>query len=162
MAGYLQYGAIKKGESLAEGHKGDDGWMEVESVQFGTGRTITSPVGSSSKREATAAGVSEITLTKLMDSTSPLLFQEALVGKAVKAKINLIETGTKQLFPYLQVTLTNAMISGYSVTSDGDRPKESITVNFTQIEYKYTPQDDTSLTGTPVPVTYDLPSATKK
>jgi type VI secretion system secreted protein Hcp len=162
MAGYLQYGAIKKGESLEAGHPGDMGWIEVESVRFGTGRAVTSAVGSSSKREATAPNVSEVTLTKWMDGTSPLLFQEALIGKAVKAKIDLVETGEKRLNTFLEVTLTNAMISTYSAASDGDRPRESITLNFTKIEYKYTPHDDKHTVGTPVPVTYDLTSATNK
>jgi hypothetical protein len=29
-----------------------------------------------------------------MDSTSPLFFQEALIGKAVTAKVDLVETGS--------------------------------------------------------------------
>jgi type VI secretion system secreted protein Hcp len=53
MAAYLKYGDIK-GESLAEGHKGSDGWIEIGSVQWGCGRAISTPVGSSAKREATA------------------------------------------------------------------------------------------------------------
>jgi type VI secretion system secreted protein Hcp len=162
MAAYIKYDAIKKGESLAEGHKGSDGWVEVGSVQFGCGRGISSPVGTSSKREASAPNISEVVVTKLMDSTSPLFFQEALIGKAVKAQIDLVETGSDQLNTYLEITLTNSMISGYSVSSGGDRPSESITINFTKIEYKYTPYDDQHKAGTPVPVTYDLASAQNK
>ena len=162
MAAYLNYGAIKKGESLAKGHEGSKGWIEVGSVQFGVGRGISTPVGTSSKREASAPKVSEIVVTKLMDSTSPLLFQEALIGKAVKAQVDLVETGSDQLNTYLELTLTNAMISGYSTSSGGDRPSESISINFTKIEYKYTPYDDQHKAGTPVPVTYDLTTAVNK
>jgi type VI secretion system secreted protein Hcp len=162
MAAYLQYEAVKKGESLAKGHEGSKGWIEVGTVQFSVGRHITTPVGSSSKREASAPHVSEVVLTKMMDSTSPLLFQEALIGKAVKAKIDLVETGADQLNTYLELTLTNAMISGYSVSSGGDRPSESLSINFTKIEYKYTPYDDKHKAGTAVPVTYDLTAAVNK
>jgi type VI secretion system secreted protein Hcp len=162
MAAYLKYDAIKTGESKAKGHEGSKGWIEVGSVQFGVGRGISTPVGTSSKREASAPNVSEIVVTKMMDSTSPLLFQESLIGKAVKAQIDLVETGSDQLNTYLEITLTNAMISGYSVSSGGDRPSESISINFTKIEYKYTPFDDQHKAGTPVPVTYDLTTATNK
>jgi type VI secretion system secreted protein Hcp len=162
MAAYLKFDAVKKGESKAKGHEGDKGWIEVGSVQFGVGRGISTKVGTSSKREASAPHVSEVVLTKFMDSTSPLLFQEALIGKACTAKIDLVETGSDQLNTYLEMTLTNAMISGYSVSSGGDRPSESFTINFTKIEYKYTPYDDQHKAGTAVPVTYDLTTATNK
>jgi type VI secretion system secreted protein Hcp len=162
MAAYLKYDAVKKGESLAKGHEGSKGWVEVGSIQFGVGRGISTPVGTSSKREASAPNISEVVITKLMDSTSPLFFQEALIGKAVTAKIDLVETGSDQLNTYLEITLTNAMLSGYSVSSGGDRPSESITINFTKIEYKYTPYDDQHKAGTAVPVTYDLTTATNK
>ena len=58
MAAYIKYDAIKKGESLAKGHEGSKGWVEVGSVQFGCGRGISSPVGTSSKREASAPNIS--------------------------------------------------------------------------------------------------------
>jgi type VI secretion system secreted protein Hcp len=157
MAAYLKYGEIK-GESLAEGHKGSDGWIEVGSVQWGCGRAISTPVGASAKREASSPSISEITLTKLMDSTSPKLCKEALVGKAVTATIELVETGENKLETYLTVTLTNAMISGYSFSSGGGRPSESLTLNFTKIEIVYQGYDDAGKIDTAKKgnVTYDL------
>jgi type VI secretion system secreted protein Hcp len=143
MAAYLKYGTDIKGESLAEGHKGTDGWMEVNSVQWGCGRAISTPVGASSKREASSPSISEITLTKLMDSTSPKLAKEALVGKAVDlATIELVETGEGQLETYLTLELTNCMVSGYSYSSGGGRPSESLTLNFTKINMTYQGYDD--------------------
>jgi type VI secretion system secreted protein Hcp len=48
------------------------------------------------------------------------------------------------------------MLSGYSVSSGGDKPTESISLNFTKIETKITPQKDDGTPGTAYPVTYDL------
>jgi type VI secretion system secreted protein Hcp len=139
MAAYLKYGDTFKGESLAEGHKG---WIEIHSVQWGCGRTISTPVGGSSKREACSPQVNEVTISKQMDSTSPLLAQEALVGKAVDATIELVETDANQLETFLSIKLTNAMVSGYSMASSGTRPNESLSLNFTKIEYTYSGFDD--------------------
>jgi type VI secretion system secreted protein Hcp len=161
MAAYLKLDAIKKGESKAKGHEGSKGWIEVGSIQFGAGRSISTPVGMSSKREASAPNVSEITMTKLMDSTSPLIYQEVLRGVATKGHIDLVETHEDQLETYLMLTLDNCMVSSYTTSSAGDRPTESFSLNFTKIEYKYTPYDDKHKAGTPVPVTYDLTTATK-
>ena len=40
---------------------------------------------------------------------------------------------------FLQYTLTNVMISAYHVSSGGDRPTESLTLNFTKIEMQAAP-----------------------
>jgi type VI secretion system secreted protein Hcp len=142
MAAYLKYGTTIKGESLAEGHKGTDGWIEIGSVQWGVGRGISTPTGGSGKREASAPSVSEITITKLMDSTSALLAQEALIGVAVDATIELVETGEAKLETFLTLKLTNTLISGYSMSSGGGRPSESLSLNFTKIEFTYQGYDD--------------------
>ena len=142
-------------------HLGSEITVEVGSVQFGVGRNISTPVGMSSKREASAPNVGQIGCTKLMDSTSPLIYQEALRGVACKAQVDLVETHEEQLETYLSLTLENCMISSYSASSGGDRPSESFSLNFTKIEYKYTPFDDKHKAGTPVPVTYDVTTATK-
>jgi type VI secretion system secreted protein Hcp len=164
MAAFLKYGDSIKGESLAEGHKGSDGWIEIGSVQWGCGRGIHTPVGSSSKREASAPHVSEVTLTKMMDSTSPLLAQEGLIGTAVNAVIELVETGDNKLETFLSLKLTNAMISGYSLSSSGDRPSESLTLNFTKIEFVYQGYDDKHKIDSKLKksVIYDLTAAKNK
>jgi len=164
MAAYLKYGTTIKGESLAEGHKGTDGWIEINSVQWGVGRGISTPVGAASKREASAPNVSEVVVTKLMDSTSPLLAQEALIGKAVTATIDLVETGSDQLNTYLTLELTNTMISGYSMSSGGGRPSESLSLNFTKIVFTYQGYDDThkAVAALKKTFTYDVTTAVNK
>jgi type VI secretion system secreted protein Hcp len=142
MSAYLKYGKTIKGESLAEGHKGSDGWIEINSVQWGLGRGISSPTGHSSKREASAPSVSEVVVTKLMDSTSPLFAQEGAIGKGEEATIELTETGSDKLNVFLTLKLSNTMVSGYSLSSGGDRPSESISLNFTKIEMTYQGYDD--------------------
>ncbi len=163
MAAYLKYGTAIKGESIAEGHKGADGWMEINSVQWGVGRGISTPTGSSSKREASAPSVSEVVVSKMMDSTGPLLCQEALIGKAVEAEIHLVETGENKLETFLTIKLTNCMVSGYSMSSGGDRPSESITLNFTKVEYTYQGYDDQHKVDTSKKQTcsYDVTAAKK-
>lgn len=158
MAAYLKYGTKITGESKATGH---EKWIEINSVQLGAGRAISTPVGTSSKREASAPSISEVTVTKLMDSTSTALFNEACVGTALDAEIHLVETSADKLETFLEIKLTNSMISGYSASSGGDRPSESISLNFTKIELRYIPFDDDHKAGTPVTAGYDLTAAKK-
>ncbi len=159
MAIYWQYQGIDGEVTTAPYQK----WIEVNSVQLGCGRSISMPLGGGvSKRESSNPSISEITLTKDTDATSPKIFEQALVGKMdSSSKIDFVRTKTGgETEPYLQITLTNCAISGYSASSGGDRPSESISINFTKIEYKYTKYDEKG-SATPSAVTYDLETRKK-
>jgi type VI secretion system secreted protein Hcp len=153
MAIFLKYGSIN-GETTQTTHKQ---WIEINSIQWGVGRGISSGVGGGSKREATAPSVSEITLTKTFDISSPLLLKEALGGKAVDAKIELTQTDNNgKHVSYQKYVLTNTLISGYSISSGGDRPSESLSLNFTKIDSEYLNIDDKFATKTTGHVVFDI------
>jgi type VI secretion system secreted protein Hcp len=153
MAIFLKYGAIK-GETTQLTHKE---WIEVSSFQFGVGRGISSGVGGGSKREASAPSVSEIVVTKTFDISSPLLLKDAVGGKAVEAKIELTQTDDSgKHVAFQKYILTNTLISGYSVSSGGDRPSESISLNFTKIDSEYLSIDDKFASKTTGHVIYDI------
>ena len=158
---YIKYGDIK-GDVTADGHKGSDGWFEVNSFNWGVGRGISSPTGGSADREASAPSVSEITVSKSMDIASYAILNEALQGEGLGCEIHFCKTDKGVLETYASYILEDCMVSGYSVSSGGDRPTETLSINFTKIEYKYTPYDDQHKAGKPVPVTYDLLTATNK
>ena len=61
----------------------------------------------------------------------------------------------------MEYTLANALISGYSVSSGGDRPSESLSFNFTKIEMKFIPYDNEHNAGNPIPAGYDISAAKK-
>ena len=152
MAIYVKYDGIH-GEATQENHKK---WLDVTSLQWGMGRAISTKSGAVTNREASEPSVSEVTITKLMDSASPKLFIESCTGAAgKKVEIHLVTTGSPGN-TYAEYTLTDGLVSSYSMSSGGDRPTESISVSFTKIEYKFTPFDNTNKAGTPIAVNYDL------
>lgn len=154
MAIYMNYNNLGvKGRTTAEGYQD---WIELNSFQFGVGRGIGSPVGASTDREASAPSVSEIVVTKVMEDASISLFQDALIGEGVPVIIHFTKTNKDQLAVYLEIKLEATLISGYSVSSGGDAPSESISLNFTKIELKYHKQGETGTTAEPVAAGYDL------
>lgn len=157
MAIYMQIEGIS-GNVTAKGH---EKWIEVNSCQFGVGRGIGSPTGRDSNREASAPSISEVVVTKSTDETSPHIFQEACIGKGKKIVLHFVRTAASALETYFEATLTNTLVSGYSVSSGGDNPTESVSLNFTKIEVKYTPYTKDHVAGTPVPAGYDMALATK-
>lgn len=152
MAIYLEYEGIQ-GEATHDKHQK---WIDISSLQFSVGRNISNPVGATANREPSEPVVSEVTLTKTMDNSSPKLLVEACTGnKGKTVKIHLVSTGSPGN-TYCEYTLTNALISAYAVSSGGDRPSESISISFTKIEYKLTPYNAKNEPGSPVSVSYDL------
>jgi type VI secretion system secreted protein Hcp len=149
---YLKYDTIK-GDVTAAGH---EQWIELNSFQWGVGRGISSPTGASADRESSAPSVSEITCTKAQDVASTKLLSEAYQGEGKVVQLDFCKTDKGNLEVYLTYTLTNCMISGYSASSGGDRPQETLSLNFTKVEYKLITQTAAGETGEPDTITYDL------
>lgn len=154
MAIYIHYEGIK-GNVTADGFKDH---ISAESIQFGVGRGISMEPGKLANREATRPSISEITLSKLTDASSILLFKEAVAGSAgKKVEIKFVQTGTDKLVEYMTYTLEDCLVSGYSVSasSSGD-PMESISLSFAKILIVYTDFDKTNKSPTPARAGYDL------
>ena len=152
MAIYLKIEGID-GKVTAQGH---EKWIDISSLQWGVGRAISSAVGSAKDREASKPSISEVSVTKLMDQSSPLIFTEACVGKSKKVDIHLCTTGTEKIDTYMEYALEDCMVSGYSVATGGDRPTESISLSFTKMIMKFIPYDDAGKAQSPIPAGYDM------
>ncbi len=167
MSIYMQIQGID-GNVTAEGL---EKFIELESFDFQVKRKMNTQPGAVSDREGSKPSLSEVTVTKRVDKTTPLLFGEATVG-ATKPQvvIKFVNTGAS-LQEYLVVTLSNVLVSGYEIADsvptvgeDGSvpqksKPFEKITLNFDKIEVKYTPYDSQHKAGSPIPAGYDLKTA---
>lgn len=113
------------------------GWMELQSAQFGVHRNIMHGTGSAQNRESAAPSVNEIVVTKFQDVSSVSLFRLAIDGKGKKVIIAFCRSDTAQT-EYLRVEMENTLISSYSTgggDSGHDRPIESLSLNFTKVEF---------------------------
>jgi type VI secretion system secreted protein Hcp len=152
MAIYMKYASID-GDVTEESHQK---WIEVQSLQWGVGRGISTPTGAAKTREASAPSVSEVVVTKPNDIASIKLIDEALEGEGQDVTIDFCKTDKGKLFAYLTYTLNNTMISGYSTSSGGDLPSESLSLNFTKIMCSSTTLDETGAPADSGKVGYDL------
>ena len=152
---YMKYGTIK-GSVTEEGHIG---WVDVSSFQWGVGRAVGSPTGRAANREAGAPSISEITVSKQLDKSSYAWLQEALKGTGVDCEVHFVSTEAAQLRTYLSYKLTNCLVSGFSLSSGGDRPSESISINFTKFEFATTEFDDKHKATDSPKVSYDMSTA---
>jgi type VI secretion system secreted protein Hcp len=107
--------------------------------------------------------VHDISITKTFDKSSPKLMESCAKGTHIKeAKLTCRKAGGGQE-PYFVVTMEDVLISSYSTSgaSGGDRPMESLSLNFTKVTYEYQFQGAAGTPGDKVVFTYDLKKATK-
>ena len=154
---YMNYKDLGVKGDVTEGNHKD--WIELSSFQWGVGRGISSPTGASADRESSAPSVSEVVVTKTQDISSVGLLTEAFQGDGVNAQIDFLRTNKDQMDVYMTIELVNVMISGFSTSSGGDRPSESITLNFTKLTYKGTQMAADGKGSTNANISYDLSTA---
>lgn len=159
------YMKFEGGNELIKGNvtvPGFEDYIEVNSFQWGVGRAISSsPKGGARDIEASAPNFSEIVVTRASDEIVPLFMSASTVGRGYdKITIAFYNFGGEQppdpKTPYLKYELKNVLISGYSLSSGGDRPSESLSLNYTAIQITSIPFDDAGKPGTPIVRKWDI------
>ena len=132
-------------------------WIQLGSAQLGVGRAVALNNGTIS---ASAPSVSEVTITKVTDSTTPSLYTLVCGGTtAVSQPIDYVtidfrKGGSNEVYYRLQ--LQNVYVTGVSSSSGGDVPSESLTLFFTKITWTYVPYDQYSKAQTPITRGWDV------
>lgn len=162
MSIFMNYSGIK-GESSDSNHKG---WMDLENLQWGVSRRITSGSSTQNDRESANAEISDLVVTRRMDSATPNVFIESCCGTGKDVVIHLTKTGSGSgADVYMEYTLKNALISNYQVSAtsqDTGRPVEVLTISFVDLEVKYTPYDEDGKAEAAIAVGFDTASNTKR
>jgi type VI secretion system secreted protein Hcp len=140
--------------------QGWEKWIELTSFQWGVGRGIGSAMSGQASRESSIPSVSEVVVTKRMDSASPGLWTDSVAGQ-LNSTVKIVFTTTAQgdTKEFLKYELTNTGLSGYSLSSGGDMPTESLSLNFTKVVWTFT-STDPAVSGNPVTQGYDMTTAT--
>ncbi|HKM88993.1 MAG TPA: type VI secretion system tube protein Hcp [Candidatus Acidoferrales bacterium] len=139
---------------------GPGGSVEIDSFSFGVSNSTTVGTGTGGSGAGKVA-LSDFSITKTFDSSSPKLFDNAINGMIISSAVLKVYRGaggaggTGSPTEYLMITMTNVIISGYTLNdgtsggqspcppSDGGRPKESISFNFEKLAIQYMPQSGT-------------------
>jgi len=141
MAIFMRYGRIK-------------GRIELTSFQWGVSRSIGTATPGSTSRENSAPKLGEINVTKRYDSSTPMLFLDAVAGR-LDNKVIIEFTGTTggKVEIVVKYELENVGLSHFFQSSSGDEPTESLSLNFSKITMTFTGLEPGSKEET---VGYDL------
>ena len=158
---HLDLGAIQ-GESVSSLHSGE---IEISSFSWGTSSSaVRSAAGSPKGGKPT---VSEVTVTKQFDKSSPALFNAVWSSQVIKsAKISMSKsTGGGKPEDHLVITLTNVYVTSVQATSSRSLPElqkgsETVTLNFQKVTIDYKVQLASGLLAAGGSATYELTSGT--
>ena len=125
------------GESQDAKHKNE---IDVLAWSWGVSQSGSFHVGGGGG--AGKANFQDISVTKWIDKSSPILMLYCANGDHFKsAKLTVRKAGKKPL-EYLIITMKKVLITSVSTGGSGgeDRLTENMTMNFAQVEVKYTEQ----------------------
>jgi type VI secretion system secreted protein Hcp len=118
------------GQSTLAGHTGE---LEILSFSHGISLPLSAGSVSNSDRLAGRAIVQDMSMSRYVDSASPLLMQKCASGTAI---VGRIDSGTPVNF--MTYTLSDVFVSNYSISGGGDTPMENFTLNSAILKASYT------------------------
>lgn len=158
MAGdmFLKFEGID-GESTDAKH---EKWIAIESFTH----NVTQPVSAASGtggRTGGKADFGDFIFTKTIDSATPELYLHCANGKHIpKVDIDFC-LATEDKHVYMTYTLEDVIVSsvtpaGSNSDADGAKPAEQVSIAYGQIEWEYTPIDDSGNPGAAIKKGWDL------
>ena len=126
-----------KGESRDEKHKDE---TEVLAWSWGMSQSGTTHTGSGGG--AGKVSVQDLSLTKYVDKSSPMLQLACCNGKHFKQALLTVRKAGEKPLEYLKITMKEVIITSISTGGSGgeDRLTENLTLNFAEFKTEYTPQ----------------------
>lgn len=134
---FLKFADIK-GEAQDDAHKGE---IDVLAWSWGMAQSGTTHTGSGGG--AGKVSVQDLSLTKYIDSSSNALLLHCCNGKHIpEATLYVRKAAGDKPIEYIKITMKEIIVSHVSTGGSGgeDRLTESVTLNFGEFKYEYTPQ----------------------
>jgi type VI secretion system secreted protein Hcp len=82
---------------------------------------------------------SDLSVMKVYDKSSPQLAKKCAQGTHYPSVIISVRKAGREQHEYFKIRMEDVMVTGYQVASNSgdDRPMESISFNYSKIEFKY-------------------------
>lgn len=104
------------------------------------------------------SSVQDLSLTKYLDSSSPALRLLVANGRTIDTATLIVRKAGGNQLEYFRIDLKNIIVSSVSSGGSGgeDRLTENVTLNFSEVTWTYTPQNNDGSAGTPITVGWDI------
>lgn len=140
---FIKFTPEEKGESKQKGYEG-----QIEVLSFSWGVSQAGGFSYSGGGGVSKANVQDLSFSFRQCSASPKLMMSCALGKHYDdAKLTCLKAAGEGQEKYLEITLTDVIVSSYQTGGSGDdMPIESISLNFDKVKEEYFAQDDKGVT----------------
>lgn len=142
------------GESADDKHKN-----EIDVLAWSWGAAQSGTMHQSTGGGAGKASFQDISITKYVDKSTPLLLQACAMGSAIdQCDLVVRKAGGKAPLEYMKITMKECLISSISTGGSGgsDQLTENISINFGQFKVVYTLQNEDGTGAGEVPFSFDI------
>jgi type VI secretion system secreted protein Hcp len=123
--------------------------IDILSFSFGASQANVIGVGSSGgEARAGRASLSDLSIMKVADKVSPLLFDDCVTGNILK-KVDVIydKPMGDQQEDYFKIHLEDALITSIQLSGSSENPVESISFAYAKVKVSYNPEEGGALKG---------------
>jgi type VI secretion system secreted protein Hcp len=147
-----------KGESKDSKHKDE---IHIES--FSWGLTQQGAGGSAGGGGTGKVSVHDISITKVLDASTPALILHCANGKHIKEGLITVRKAGENPVEYLKIKLTDILVSSVQEAGHGAAVlTESLSLNFSKFQVAYQEQGaDGKAAGSPLEIGWDIKANTK-
>lgn len=126
-----------EGESVDKVHAKE---IDISSWSWGMSQSGTTHVARGGG--AGKVSVQDVTITKLVDKSTPNLIKACCNGKHFEEAVITVRKAGEKPLEYIILTMKDVLVTNVSEGGSGgeDRLSESITLNFAEFSYVYVPQ----------------------
>lgn len=139
-----------------------EGWLPVERIVWEARRHLATVGGGATSFGASYSAIqlSEVTVTRRLDGSTPLIWQALDTNKRIDIAFRWRRTGPGGVTAtYFEVKLTSCrFVSVKDIADGGTQPSEVLKISFDEIEFTHTGLGDALHGGAQI-VNYVIPSA---
>ncbi len=140
-----------EGEAQDDKHKN-----EIQLLSFSWGGSQVSSVGAGMGSGAGKVDLSNFSVMKYMDKSSPKLFKAMCAGTHFnKASLTAVKSGAEGKH-FLKVDFTELFVTSQQISASSEVPTESVSFSYKSIKMEYSTQDEKGSLTTAGSVNYDV------
>lgn len=115
---------------------------EIEVLSWSWGMAQSGSTHSGSGGGTGKVDVQDVSLTKYVDKSSPVLMKMCCNGKHFKEAVLVVRKAGEAALEYIKITMKEGLISAVTLggTQGEERVTENVTLNFAMFEAEYVPQ----------------------
>jgi type VI secretion system secreted protein Hcp len=156
---FLKFTPDVPGESTQQGFEG-----QIEILSFSWGVSQAGGFSYGGGGGVAQANVQDLSVSFRQNKSSPKLMEACASGKHYdEAKLTCLRAAGDKAEKYLEITLTDVIISSYQTGGSGDEfPIEQLSLNFAKVKQEFFTQDDKGVSKSAGTGSWDqLKSSTK-